>query len=86
MEIEIGLADLFTWPLTLPGNAFAFVLEQIRDAADHELYDPQVVQQRLVELQLLYESGELSAAEYESRWADLFRRLAAIGTRHVLDD
>lgn len=86
MEIEIGLGDLLLWPLTLPSNGFVFLLDQVRQAADREMNDPLVLQQRLVELQLLYESGEISQAEYEAGWADLSHRLADVGGEHVLDD
>lgn len=77
-EIEISPWSLLLWPLTLPKDGFQFILEQITDTVNAELYDPGVVRQLLLDLQLRYEMGSVSAEDYEAEWGILEDRLAAI--------
>jgi hypothetical protein len=85
-ELQLSLADLLLWPVALPARGFVFVLEQLREAADAELYDPRVVQQRLLELQMQYELGEVPEEEYLRRWDEFCRRLMDLGSERVLEE
>ena len=78
-EIQVSPWSLVLAPLTLPGDGFLFILEAIRDAVNEELYDPDVVRQRLLDLQLRYEMGGVSEEDYESEWLALTDRLVEIG-------
>ncbi|MBX6377544.1 MAG: gas vesicle protein GvpG [Clostridia bacterium] len=79
-ELPLSLWDLLFFPVTVPVRAFLFILDQIREAADRELHDPAVARRHLLELQLLYEQGEVAEEEYRRLWealTDKLRRLEA---------
>lgn len=63
---------LFTGLLTLPlapVRGVIWLAEVIRDQAEHQLYDPAVVQRQLAGVERAHEAGELSdeeAAELEN--------------------
>lgn len=84
-EVEISPRSMLLWPLTLPSDGFMFILEQIRDAVNEELYDPEVVRRRLLELQMRYETEGLSEDEYLSEWEALTERLDEIAQADVSD-
>jgi hypothetical protein len=77
-EIQVSPWSLLFAPLTLPGDGFRFILETIRDTVNEELYDPDVVRQRLLDLQLRYEMGNVNEDDYEAEWLVLTGRLAEI--------
>lgn len=72
------LSGLLLFPVTGPIRGLQFVLEQIREQADAQLYDEQTVHEALLNLDLLHSLGEISDEEYEAREAELFDRLNAI--------
>jgi hypothetical protein len=72
------LFKLLGLPLTLPVAGIRFCLEQVRNAAEAELTDPEPVKQELLELQLKLEEGEITEEEYLPREAALMQRLRAI--------
>jgi hypothetical protein len=74
-DVPLSPLDLLFWPVTLPVRGFLFVLEQIREAADRELFDPETCRRRLLQLEMLHELGELSDEAYQARWAELAGRL-----------
>lgn len=76
-DMRLSLSDLLLLPLTLPINGFVFILEQLRDAADRELYDPETIGRRIVALQLQYEMEEIGEDEYRDRLAELSARMGA---------
>lgn len=51
------------------------IAEAISAAARRELEDPEYIQAKLLELQLLYELGEIEEAEYEASYRELAERL-----------
>ena len=77
-EVQVSLLDLLLFPVTLPVNGFRFLLEQIREAAERERDDPEVLRARLVELQWLYELEEISEDAYREAWSAISDRLAAV--------
>lgn len=52
-----------------------FVLEKIADVADRELQDPEQWRAMLLETQLAYENGEISAEELSTREREILARL-----------
>lgn len=51
IEVRLSPWDLLLWPLTLPIGGFRLVLEQLRDVANRELYDPDTLRRQLLEVQ-----------------------------------
>lgn len=86
MDWQLSLADLLLLPVTLPVHGFLGLLDEVRQRVDQELYDPQTLQQRLIELQMRYELGDMAEAEYRAGWAEMARRLAEIGSGRTLRD
>ena len=52
-----------------------FVLQKIADVADHELNDPERWRAMLLEAQLAYENGEITAKELDAREREILARL-----------
>jgi hypothetical protein len=52
-----------------------FVLEKIADVADRELHDPERWRAMLLEAQLAYENGEITADDLAVRERDILARL-----------
>ena len=77
-ESNMSLFDLLLLPITGPAKGLLFVLEQIRDAADRELYNTEALERQLMEARMLYELGELEAADYERLEAQIVGRLTEI--------
>ena len=69
------LFKLLTAPLTAPLAGFKFVLNQVGEMADRELYDEDRLREELLELQLRLDEGELSEEEYAELEADVMARL-----------
>lgn len=84
-QVEISPWSWLLWPLTLPTGGFMFVLQQLRDTVNDELFDPEVVRQHLLELQLRYELGEVDEDQYQAQWSVLEERLAELGDADDLD-
>ena len=76
--IELGIEDLFLFPITLPAKGLFFLLEKIAEMADQEQLDEGKVQGQLMELELRYETGEISEKEYLEQEEALLDWLDAI--------
>ncbi len=61
--------------ITMPGLSLIWTLEQIRDFAYRELYNPEKIKNRIKENRLLFEFGEIPPDEYERANADLLKEL-----------
>jgi Gas vesicle protein G len=75
------LFKLLGLPLTLPVNGMKFIFQQVADLADQELYDPSVVHEQLLLLQVQLEDGDIDEDEYVEREAELLARLREIKQR-----
>ena len=75
------LFKLLGLPLTLPVNGMKFIFQQVADLADQELYDPSVVHEQLMLLQMQLEEGDIDEEEYVEREAELMVRLRDIKAR-----
>ena len=69
------LFKLLTAPLTAPLAGFRFILNQVGEMAERELYDEDRLREELLELQLRLDEGELSEEEYAELEADVMARL-----------
>ena len=76
--IELGIEDLFLFPITLPVKGLLFVFEKISDAVDQERLDEDKVRGMLMELEMRYELEEMREEEYLEREEELLEWLNAI--------
>lgn len=61
--------------ISVPGLDLIWTLEQIREYARRELYNPERIRNQIKEIRLLYEFGEMSRGEYLERTEQLMQRL-----------
>lgn len=61
--------------ITIPGLNLIWTLEQIRDFAHREMYNPEKIKNRIKENRLLFELGEMTIDEYEKNNAELLQEL-----------
>jgi hypothetical protein len=66
---------IFDNVIMAPFRALLEMTEAISAAARRELEDPEYIQAKLLELQLLYELGEIEEVEYEAGYQDLSEKL-----------
>jgi hypothetical protein len=67
--------------LMLPVTGFKFVLRTLKQVAEEQYTDSGPAKERLLELQLQLESGEISEQEYTRAEAEIFRELREIENR-----
>lgn len=77
------LFKLLTLPVLGPIEGVAWVAKKVAEQADKELFDGDKVRGRLMELELLYDSGEISEAEYQAAEEVLLGRLRVIRERQA---
>ena len=70
--------------LALPFKGFLGIFRKIHEMADRELNDEGYIQEKLLELQLLYEMDEISEEEYNLQAPEWEARLNAV--RQADDD
>ncbi len=73
--------DLLLLPIRLPVSGFNWILRQIQTMANEELLNDQPWKERLIELQMMLEVGELTEAEYGREEAQVFQALREIRAR-----
>lgn len=61
--------------ITIPGLNLIWTLEQIRDFAYREMYNPEKIKNRIKENRLLFELGEITGDEYEKTNTELLQEL-----------
>ncbi|SDX95993.1 MULTISPECIES: gas vesicle protein GvpG [Salimicrobium] len=59
---------------TAPLNLVVKVGEKVKEEVDKELYDLETIQQKLVQLQMMYELGEVDEKVFEEQEAVLLER------------
>jgi len=67
--------------LMLPFSGFGFVMRTLRKIAEEQYTDDAPVKERLLELQLKLEAGEISEEDYASEEAAIIRDLREIENR-----
>ena len=73
--------DLLLLPLRLPVAGFNWIMKQIQTMADEELLNDQLWKERLIELQMMLEVGDISEEEYTREEAQVFAALREIRAR-----
>ena len=69
------LLQLLTAPISLPLAGFRFILGQIQELAERELYDEDRIRDDLLLLQLQLEEGEIDEAEFQLREGEIMQRM-----------
>ena len=69
------LLKLLMAPLTAPLAGFRFILNQVGEMAEAELYDESRIREELLELQLRLDEGDITEDEYVEQEADVMARL-----------
>ena len=72
------LDDLLMLPLKAPVAGFRWIMKQIQTMADDEMMNDQIWKERLIELQMKLELGEISEEDYVAEEAIVFQRLREI--------
>lgn len=67
--------------LFAPISGFKFVLNTLAKVAEEQYTDDAPLKERLLELQLLLDNGDISEAAYAEEEAAIFRQLREIGDR-----
>ncbi len=75
------LTTLLTLPASGPIKAVLWISEQIAEQAEAELYNPEKVRGKLMELELRYDMGEITEEEYLAAEDELLERLNVIRER-----
>ena len=75
------LDDLLLLPIKGPIAGFRWVMKTIQTMADEELMNDQPWKERLIELQMRLELGEISEEEYVQEEAVVFQALRDIRAR-----
>jgi cytochrome c-type biogenesis protein CcmH/NrfG len=70
------LSGLFTGPLA-PVRGVVWIAERVEEVAERELSDPDVIRQRLEEVEIARDAGEITDEEAAEQEAVLVRRLMA---------
>jgi hypothetical protein len=73
--------DILLLPLKLPVAGFNWILRQIQTMADEELLNDQPWKERLIELQMMLEVGDITEAEFAEEEAKVFAALRDIRAR-----
>src|SRR3989337_2214297 len=75
------LDDLLLLPFTGPIAGFKWIMRTVQNLADEELMNDQPWKERLIELQMRLELGEISEEEYTREEAIVFQALRDIRAR-----
>jgi len=75
------LDDILMIPIKLPISGFSWIMKQIQTMANEELLNDQPWKERLIELQMMLEVGDISEEEYAVQEAQVFQALRDIRAR-----
>lgn len=73
--------DILLLPFTAPIAGIKWVLRQIQTLADEELTNDQPWKERLIELQMMQQVGDITEEEFKRREAEIFQALRDIRAR-----
>ena len=73
--------DILLLPLRLPVAGFNWIMKQVQTMANEELLNDQPWKERLIELQMMLEVGDISEEEYAREEAQVFAALREIRAR-----
>jgi hypothetical protein len=63
--------------VSAPINLVIKIAEKVKEEADKELYDLPTIQQKLIQLQMMYELGEIPEEAYKAKEEELIIRYEA---------
>ena len=72
------ITDILLFPITGPIAGVRWAMKQIQTMANEERMNDQVWKERLIELQMKLELGEISEADYAVEEKEIFQRLREI--------
>src|SRR5215470_20168703 len=75
------LDDILMLPLKLPVAGFNWIMKQIQTMANEELLNDQPWKERLIELQMMLELGEIGEEDYTREEKVVFQALRDIRAR-----
>ena len=75
------LDDILLFPIRGPIAGFRWIMNTVQKLADEELLDDQPWKERLIELQMRLELGEISEEDYTHEEATVFQALRDIRAR-----
>ena len=75
------LDDLLLLPIKGPLAGFRWIMKQIQTMADEELLNDQPWKERLIELQMMLELGDISEEQYAMEEKQVFAMLREIRAR-----
>jgi hypothetical protein len=75
------LDDILLLPLRLPVAGIKWVMKQIQTMADEELMNDQPWKERLIELQMMLEVGDITEEQYAVEEQQVFQALRDIRAR-----
>ena len=75
------LDDLLLLPLKGPIAGFRWIMKQIQTMADEELLNDQAWKERLIELQMMLEVGDITEEDYARQEKEIFAALREIRAR-----
>jgi len=75
------LDDILLAPIKLPIAGFNWILRQIQTMANEELLNDQPWKERLIELQMMLEVGDINEEQYKQEEAEVFKALRDIRAR-----
>ncbi len=75
------LDDLLLLPIRIPVAGFNWILKQVQTMVDEELLNDQPWKERLIELQMMLEVGDITEEEYAREEAKVFAALRDIRAR-----
>jgi hypothetical protein len=75
------LDDILLLPITGPISGFKWIMRTIQNMADEELMNDQPWKERLIELQMMLEVGDISEEDYGREEAIVFQALRDIRAR-----
>ena len=75
------LDDLLLLPLKGPIAGFRWIMKQIQTMADEELLNDQAWKERLIELQMMLEVGDITEEDYARQEEEIFAALREIRAR-----
>jgi hypothetical protein len=75
------LDDILLFPLKAPVAGFRWIMKQIQTMADEELMNDQPWKERLIELQMMLEVGDLTEEQYAVEEQVVFQALRDIRAR-----
>lgn len=75
------LDDILLLPIKGPIAGFRWIMKQIQTMADEELLNDQPWKERLIELQMMLEVGDITEEEYGREEAVVFQALRDIRAR-----